>query len=80
MGVPIAGIAFLERGENEIKRIPGIMALKLFMEQTVRSVKKDTMEKTLDLLGKILTEIPIYRLSCDMTEAAVKTSYNGMKV
>lgn len=80
VGVPIAGISFLERGENEIKRIPGIMALKLFMEQTVRSVKKDTMEKTLDLLGKILTEIPIYRLSCDMTEAAVKTSYNGMKV
>ena len=42
--------------------------------------KKEAMEKTLDLLGKILTEIPIYRLSCDMTEEAVKTSYNGMKV
>ena len=80
VGVPIAGIAFLERGENSIKRIPGILALKLFMEQTVRSVKKETMEKTLDLLGKILTEIPIYRLTCDMTEDAVKTSYNGMKV
>ena len=49
------------------------------MEQTVRSVKKDTMEKTLDLLSKILVEIPIYRLTCDMTEDAVKTSYNGMK-
>ena len=42
--------------------------------------KENTFSKTLDLLGKILTEIPIYRLSCDMTEAAVKTSYNGMKV
>ncbi len=80
IGVPIAGIAFLERGENSIKRIPGILALKLFMEQTVRSVKKDTMEKTLDLLGDILTNIPIYRLSCDMTEEAVYTSLNGMKI
>ena len=78
-GIPIAGIAFLTRGENKIKRIPGIKALKLFMDQTVRPYDKALMEDMLETLNLILTNIPIYELSCDMSEEAVMTSYNGMK-
>ena len=79
IGVPIAGIAFLSRGENKIKKIPGILALKPFMDQTVRPKDKVLMEKALDVINGILTDIPIYQLSCDMSEDAVKTAYNGMK-
>lgn len=78
-GVPIGGIAFLSRGENNIKRIPGFKALKLFMDQTVRSRNKSLMEKMLDILNGILTDIPIYEMTCDMSEEAVQTAYNGMK-
>ena len=78
-GVPIAGIAFLSRGENSIKRIPGIKALTLFMDQTVRPYDKELMSNTLEILNGVLTDIPIYEMSCDMSEEAVKTSYNGMK-
>lgn len=80
IGVPIAGIAFLSRGENSIKRIPGIKALKLFMDQTVRPADKELMSNTLEILNGILTDIPIYEISCDMSKEAVLTSYNGMKV
>ena len=79
VGVPIAGITFLSRGENKIKRIPGIMALKPFMDQTVRPVNKERMSDLLDTLDGILSNVPIYQMSCDMSEDAVKTAYNGMK-
>lgn len=79
-GVPIAGIAFLSRGENSIKRIPGVKAIKLFMDQTVRPGDKSLMSNMLDTLNGVLSNIPIYELSCDMSREAVMTSYNGMKV
>ncbi len=79
VGVPVGGIAFLSRGENNIKRIPGIMALKPFMDQTVRPKDKELMSKALDVINGILTDIPIYHLTCDMSEKAVRTSYEGMR-
>ena len=79
VGVPIAGIAFLSRGENSIKRIPGVKALKLFMDQTIRPRDKALMGNLLDVLNGVLTDVPIYEISCDMSEDAVKTAYNGMK-
>ncbi len=79
IGVPIAGIAFLSRGENSIKRIPGIKALKLFMDQTVRPRDKALMGNMLEILNSVLTDIPIYEMSCDMSEEAVKTAYEGMR-
>lgn len=80
IGVPIAGITFLSRGENNIKRIPGIKALKLFMDQTVRPRDKALMGNMLDILNGVLTDIPIYEMSCDMSEEAVKTAYEGMRI
>ncbi len=79
-GVPIDGIAFLSRGENSIKRIPGAMALKPFMDQTVRPNDKELMLKALDVINGILTNVPIYHLTCDMSKEAVMTSYEGMRV
>ncbi len=78
-GVEIAGICFLSRGENKIKRICGVAAIKKFMDQTVRPADKTLMSKMLDILNSILTEIPIYEMSCDMSEEAVRTAYEGMK-
>ena len=77
-GVPIGGICFLGRGENEIKQIPGIAALKLFMDQTVRPRDKNLMNKMLETLNIILTNVPIYQMTCDMSEDAVRTAVDGM--
>lgn len=78
IGAPIGGICFLSRGENSIKRIPGAAAIGLFMEQTARTRDRDVMNRVMSVLNRVLTEVPVYKLSCDMTEEAVMTSFNGM--
>ncbi len=79
-GFPVAGICFLNRGEeNSIERISGIKALKLFMDQTVRPGKKEIMSNCLDVINKILSQIPVYKMHCNISEDAVKTSYNAMR-
>lgn len=77
-GVPVAGIAFLSRGENKIERVDGGSVIKDFMNQTVRPNTKNLMVPMLGVLDRILTDVPVYRLSCDMSEEAVKTSFEGM--
>jgi hypothetical protein len=78
-GAPIGGICFLSRGENKITKIPGAAAIGLFMEQTARTRDKDVMDRVMTMINRVLTEVPVYKLSCDMSEEAVMTSYNGMK-
>ncbi len=76
----IAGITFLSRGStNEIHRVSGADTMMDFMNQTVRPVKKDYMILFMDTLDKILTNIPVYRLKCNISLEAVEASYNAMK-
>ncbi len=77
-GVPIGGICFLGRGENKIKRVPGIAALKPFMDQTVRPRDKELMNNMLETLNIILSKVPIYQMTCDMSEDAVRTAVEMM--
>ncbi len=76
----IAGIAFLSRGENnEISRVEGNTVTIDFLNQTVRPTDKTTMLQFMDTLDKVLTNIPVYRLKCNMSLEAVETSYNAMR-
>ena len=76
----LKGICFIERAtKNSIKRIEPKEAVKLFFEQTVRKLTKEQMLKLLDVMDIILKEIPIYKLYCDMSEEAVKLSYETMR-
>ena len=76
----IAGITFLSRGEtNEIIRVAGEEAMFDFMNQTVRPNKKEYMVFFLEILDKILTEVPVFKMKCNISLEAVETSYNAMK-
>ena len=76
----IKGICFLEQAtKNSIKRIDPKEAVPLFFEQTVKRLTKEQMLKLLDIMDIILKEIPIYKLCCNMSEEAVKLSYNTMR-
>ncbi len=78
--VPVAGICFLERGEqNKIERISAREALPLLMEQTLRHYTRESMEGLLFVMDKILSQIPIYKMSCNMDISAAQLSYNTMK-
>lgn len=79
-GVPIGGICVIERGKtNHIEKIPTDEALFNIMNQTVRPYKEEEMEKMLDTLDKVVRNVPMYKLSCNMELEAAEVAYNGMK-
>jgi len=78
--VPIRAIVFLERAaDNSIERITPKEALPLFMSQTIRPAKKEYMIKMLDVLDRVLSEVPVYRLRCNISRDAVMTAYHGIE-
>lgn len=78
--VEIAGITFLSRGENNvISEVSGDSVTIDFMNQTVRPVKRDYMIKFMEIVDGILSNVPLYRLECNISMDAVETSYNAMK-
>lgn len=81
MRVPIGAIVFLERSQdNWIKEIKPQEAIPLILQQTVRPEKEEVMIKLLDMLDIVLRRVKLYKLGCNMSEEAVKVSYNGIKV
>ena len=77
--VPVHAICILSQGkENVIEKIDPITALTYFMEQTERPKDKESMEKLMDLLGDFIIQIPVYKMSCNISEEAVTTAFNAM--
>jgi len=76
VGVELAGIVFLERGTiNHIDRESFSKGLPTLVQQSYRSNNKTDLEKTLNLLGRLGSRIPLYRLSCNMDKEAALTAY-----
>lgn len=77
--VPVAGIACLERGENnEIERYSGIGAINAIISQLERPDSAECRIKLLNLLDKLLAKVPVWRLKCNMDPEAVVVSYEAM--
>ncbi len=77
--VPLGGICVLRRGEaNKIEPYSGPMAVKDILEQTTRSKNPEFMSKMLALLDKLLTEVPVWRMECNMDPEAAMMSYAAM--
>lgn len=78
--VTVQGICFLEQSKiNFIQKLEPSEAIKLFLEQTMNYLKKEDMEKLLDVLEVVIKNIPIYKLYCDISKEAVELSYHTMK-
>lgn len=76
---PIEGICILNRGEeNKIEQISKIDALAELMGQTIRPEEGGAMMKLLDVLDKVIMNIPVYRLHCNMDIEAAEVAYSGM--
>lgn len=75
----LAGICFIERGsENKIKRADTDKAVFNIFSQTVRKLNGENMEKLFAVLENIFAKVPIFELTCDISDEAVMTSYNAM--
>lgn len=80
MKVPLGAIVFLERSkDNWIKEIEPKEAIPLILQQTIRPRETEVMIKLLDMLDIVLRHVKLYRLGCNISEEAVKVSYNGIK-
>lgn len=81
MRVPVGAIVFIERsvGNNWVKEITPKEAIPLILGQTIRPTEPDRMIKLLNVLDTLLRRVHVYRLGCDMSLDAVKTSYEGIR-
>lgn len=77
--IPVAGIACLERGENnEIERFCGANAIQAIMKQVNRPRKSEYRVKLLNLLNELMTRVPVWKLKCNMDPEAAIVSYEAM--
>lgn len=79
MMVPVAGICFLRRGEkNTIEPFSGKEAIHAVMEQTARSASPQFCMMLLGLLDRLLQDVPVWQMHCNMELDAPQVSYAAM--
>lgn len=71
---PVQAIVMLKQAkENKVYPLTGFRALREVMEQiTINTWDGDFQMKVMDQMEKLLNEVPVYRLECDISEEAVK--------
>ena len=81
MKVPIAGICFLKRGEeNKIRRLSPIEALPQVLMQTLRKFKDaERLSLMLALVDRLVQEVPVYELYNRPEAEAALLSYETMR-
>ena len=78
-GVPLAGIAVLERNQdNEIERFNGLNAVRSIIKQVNRPSAMEYRQKLLELLDKLITQVPVWKLKCNMDVDAADVAYRNM--
>ena len=79
MRVPLGGICILERGEaNGIVPFGGPTAIYDLLQQTIRPAAPEMRLKLLDLLNDLLTDVPVWKLRCNMEQEAARVSHDAM--
>ena len=77
---PLRAICILERGEkNEIHEEAPMATFPEILSQTYRFSDVAGMTGTMAILDKMLKQIKVYRLRCNMDREAAEVSYLGMK-
>ncbi len=73
---PIRSVVFLSQApENKATPISPIDAMALLLQQTVLPSDKAALSKLLDMLGRLVETVPMYRLGCTISDEAVTTIY-----
>ncbi len=77
--VPLGGIAFLQRSDKDfIEPMRAREAAPALISQTVRAIKKESMEKLLATVDRLLRETPVYRLGCTPELSAAELASAAM--
>jgi hypothetical protein len=77
--VPVAGIAVLSRSvENSIVRYSGFPAITAILDQMIRPAGEEYRTKILEILDGLMTDIPVWKLNCNMNPDAALVAYRAM--
>lgn len=77
--VPVAGICFLRQAkENTIRPFSGPKAIFALLEQTARPAGPQLRGQLMMLLDKLLTNLPVWEMGCNMDPQAAQVSYEAM--
>ena len=69
----------MERGEkNKIRRVNGGSVISRMLNETVRPYDVDDMDLLLGYIDRVLNEVPMYIMSCNMSEEAAEVAYAEM--
>lgn len=75
--LPLKAICFIHRSvENNIEALNRKQAFHLILKYAYRSSDKDRTAKSIMLADRILTNVLVYSLGCNMDLSAVLTAYN----
>lgn len=77
--VPLKGICFIKQGnENKIRTITPKEALPMLIHQVYFTENPEQAGKTMELLNQLFQYVPMYQLECDISEEAVRCSFEMM--
>lgn len=79
-GALLGGIAFVKRGEqNSIRRLSAAEAIPEIIGQSLRRLPiHKAMERQLELVDKLVRQIPVWELTCRNDDDAAWVSYRAM--
>ena len=76
---PLKALVLIEQAkENSIQRIPPNRYVPMLMQQVYLPEEERAATRTLELLDELTAQIPFYLLRCDMSEEAVKCSFEEL--
>lgn len=76
---PLRGICFISRAEeNSISLVPPEKRLQLLIRQVYMPSDIKAMNKTLELMGRLISSVPVYHLHCNISEEAVRCSFEAL--
>jgi hypothetical protein len=76
---PLKGICFVQRGTtNSIRRIEASDCLSLLFKQVYLPADTLAAGLTLELVDMLIKKVPLYVLTCDMSEEAVRCSFEAL--
>lgn len=75
----LSGICFLRQSKtNAVRRLQPAECLDRLMRQVYLPKDPGAAGLTLELLDRMLTAVPVYLLDCDMSEEAVRCSFEAL--
>ncbi|CAK7060019.1 MAG: hypothetical protein DELT_01391 [Desulfovibrio sp.] len=76
---PLKALGLLRRGNNTIRSYAQQEDFPYLLNQVLRPNDSDLMDLTFALLEQLLTEVPVWSLFCEPTQAAAIMAANAMK-